>query len=158
MNTAHKLLVLTLFGVLSFQACNKSLVVKNVNYAQHIESVLIPNSEGIVTDIRYGLSYSILPFQFEEFQDTSSVQVSEVRMIRNKNGYYFITADKFKHVYVMMPKRGELKLENKILVSEGGLFSPALNWRNPIIQLITDSNEDVILLNENGIYNGEVPS
>ena len=149
-------LAFVVLGVLFLQACNKSLVVKNVNYAQQIESVLIPDAEGNVTDIR--LSYSILPFQYEEFEDTTSVQVSEVRMIRNNQGYYFITADKFKHVYVMAPKKGELKLEKKILVDEEGLYSPAFNWREPVVQLIDDSNNMVILLNEKGIYKGEVTS
>lgn len=151
-------LAFVVFGILFFQACNKSLVVKNVNYAQQIESVLVPDENGTVTDVRYGLSYSILPFQYEEFEDSSSVQVNEVRMIRNNQGYYFITADKFKHVYVMAPKRGELKLEKKILVDEEGLYSPAFNWREPVVQLITNSNDIVILLNEKGIYKGEVSS
>ncbi len=151
-------LAFVVFSVLFLQACNKSLVVKNVNYAQQIESVLVPDSDGIVTDVRFGLSYSIMPFQYEEFEDTTSVQVSEVRMIRNNQGYYFITADKFKHVYVMAPKRGEFKLEKKILVDEEGLNAPAFNWRNPVVQLIYGSRNVVILINENGIYKGEVTS
>ncbi|MFV1885508.1 MAG: hypothetical protein ACMZ7B_13545 [Balneola sp.] len=151
-------LAFVLLTTFFLQACNKSLVVKNVNYAQQIESVLIPDENGNITDVRYGLSYSILPFQYEEFRDTTSVMVSEVRMIRNHQGYYFITADKFKHVYVMSPKRGELKLEKKILVDEDGLLSPAFNWREPVVQLIDNSNDMVILLNEKGIYVEEVTS
>ncbi len=151
-------LAFVLLSTFFLQACNKSLVVKNVNYAQQIESVLIPDSEGNVTDLRHGLSYSILPFQFEEFNDSSSVMISEVRMIRNHQGYYFITADKFKHVYVMAPKRGEFKLEKKILVDADGLLSPAFNWRDPVVQLIDETNNVAILLNENGIYVEEITS
>ncbi|MEQ9266052.1 MAG: hypothetical protein RLN81_12560 [Balneolaceae bacterium] len=138
------------FGFL--QACNKSFVVKNVNYAQHIESVLTPDSNGVVEDVRYGLSYSILPFQFEEFQDSSKVMISEVRMMRNSDGFYFITADRFKNVYVMKPQKGELKLEKKILVSESGLASPVFNWRKPVVQLIDKVSAETYLLNEKGIY------
>lgn len=151
-------LAFALLTTFFLQACTKSLVVKNVNYAQQIESVLIPDNDGTVTDVRQGLSYSILPFQYEEFNDTTSVIVTEVRMIRNHQGYYFITADKFKHVYVMSPNRGELKLEKKILVDEDGLLSPAFNWREPVVQLIDDSNNVAILLNEKGIYVEEVAS
>lgn len=154
----NNLLAFIVFSMLFLQACNKSLVVKNVNYAQQIESVLIPDAEGIVTDVRHSISYSILPFQYEEFQDSSDVLLTEVRMIRNNEGYYFITADKFKHVYVMAPKKGELKLKKKILVDEDGIFAPAFNWRAPLVQLIDNSNEAIILLNEKGIYKGEVPS
>ncbi len=151
------ILSLVVLGVLFLQACNKSLVIKNVNYAQKIESVLIPDSKGKVSDIRYGISFSILPFQFEEFKDSSSVQISEIRMIRNNLGYYFITADNFKNVYVMTPIKGQLKLEKKIQVNENGLFSPVFNWRVSEVELIENSN-NVILLNEKGILKGEVTS
>lgn len=146
-------LLVLVAGAFIFQGCNKSLVVKNVNYAQQLETVLVPDSNGDVNDVRHGISYSILPFQFEEFQDTSSVQVTEVRMIRNSDGYYFITADKFKHVYVMAPKQGELKLKKKILVDEQGLLSPAFNWRAPDVQLVNKQTNEVYLMNEEGISN-----
>lgn len=152
--------VLTFFLLSTFllQACNKSFVVKNVDYSQQIESVLIPNSEGIITDIRNGLSFSILPFQEEEFKTEIEYdsQIKEVRLIRNKNGYYFITADKFKHVYVMIPKKGELKMKKKILIDENGLYSPAFNWREPAVQLIDATNNTSILLTEKGIVKEEV--
>lgn len=153
MNSSKK--IIWAFLITSFffvQACNKSFVVKNVNYAQHIESVLTPDSEGVVNDVRYGLSYSILPFQFEEFQDSSSVLISEVRMMRNSEGFYFITADRFKNVYVMKPQKGELKLEKKILISESGVISPVFNWREPVVQLIDKVSSEIYLLNEKGIY------
>ncbi len=148
----HKISLFVLVaGALVFQGCNKSLVVKNVNYAQQLETVLVPDSNGDVKDVRHGISYSILPFQFEEFQDTSSVQVTEVRMIRNSDGYYFITADRFKHVYVMAPKQGELKLKKKILVDEQGLLSPAFNWRVPNVQLVNRQTNEVFLMDEEGL-------
>lgn len=153
-----KLFVLIVIAIPLLMACNQSLVVKHVNYAQQIESVLIPNDDGIVTDVRYGISYSIMPFQYEELKDTTSILIKEVHMIRNNLGFYFITADQFKHVYVMYPREGALKLEKKILVEEEGLYSPAFNWRDPAIQLINDSSKTVILLNEKGIYKDEVAS
>ena len=156
---ALKKVILSLFVlvVLFLHACNKSLVIKNVNYAQLIESVLIPDSEGKISDIRYGISFSILPLQFEEFKDSSSVKITEIRMIRNNLGYYFITADSFKNVYVMAPNNGLLKLEKKILVNENGLFSPVFNWRFSAVELI-ENTDNVILLNEKGILKGEVTS
>ena len=153
----HKktLLALLFVSVLFASACNKSLVVKNVNYAHQIETVLTPDEHGTVTDVRHGLSYSIMAFQLEEFRDTSSVMITEVRMIRNTEGYYFITAEGFKHVYVMAPKRGELKLEKKILVSEQGINSPAFNWRKPVVQLVDQNNKNIYLLTEKGVQEPE---
>jgi len=156
---AQKKVILSfvVIGVLFIQACTKSLVIKNVDYAQKIESVLTPDSDGNISDIRYGISFSILPFQFEEFKDSSSVQISEIRMIRNNLGYYFITAESFKNVYVMAPNKGELKLEKKIQVNENGLYSPVFNLRVSVVELIENS-KNIILLNEKGILKEEVTS
>lgn len=149
----HKLPLIAFVTIMAvFTGCNKALVIKNVDYSQQIETVLTPDEHGIVHDIRHGISYSVLPFQYEETQDSSVVTVSSVRMIRNAEGYYFITAEGFKHVYVMEPKKGQLKLKKKILVNEKGLNSPAFNWRRPIVQLLDRSAKQVYLLNENGIY------
>ena len=52
------------------------------------------------------------------------------------NGYYFITANKFKNVYVFKADDGELVLENKILISESGMETPAMNQRKPFVELI----------------------
>ena len=80
-------------AVLLFASACKTFEVKNVNYAQQVESVLTPTDNGDVTDSRYGIAFNILPFQYEEMKDSSSVLVDEVRLIRNQNGFYFITAD-----------------------------------------------------------------
>ena len=144
-------------ALLLMSAC-KTFEVKNVNYAQQIESVLIPTNEGVVNDSRYGISFNILPFQYQEIQDSSSVFVDEVRLIRNSNGYYFITATGFQNVYVMEPIKSELKLKEKITVSEEGLKAPAFNLRSPFIQLIDTKTSEVYTLNEKGIKREEKKS
>lgn len=141
--------------VLLFTSACKTFEVKNVNYAQQVESVLVPTESGEVTDSRYGISFNILPFQFEELQDSSSVQVSEVRLIRNHNGFYFITANGFNSVYVMEPTKGALKLKEKINVSESGLIKPAFNLRSPFVQLIDTETSETYTLNEKGIKKEE---
>ena len=136
-------------------ACNRALVVQNVNYSQSLESVLTPDETGTVTDVRYGLSFNILPLQFEEHQDTSSTNIDKVRLIRNKEGFYFITAQGFKHVYVMEPKANALKLKKKVLVSEQGLLAPAFNQRPAYIQLLDTATSQVYNLNQKGMYKEE---
>ena len=76
-------------------------------------------------------------------------------MIRNREGYYFITANNFKHVYVMVPKEGSLKLKKKILVDENGINSPAFNWRDPVVELINRDTKEVISLNSKGTLKAE---
>lgn len=135
-------------------AC-KTFVVKDVNYSQQIESVLTPNSNGEVRDSRYSLSFNILPFQFQETKDSSSVSVEEVRLIRNSEGFYFITANGFSNVYVMEPIKNGLKLKKKIQISEQGLASPAFNLRTPYVQLVDKKTSQTFSLNEKGIQNKE---
>ena len=73
---------------------------------------------------------------YEEFNDSSAYKNKEVRVLRNMNGYYFITSDKFKNVYVFEADDGALVLENKIFISESGIENPALNQRKPFVELI----------------------
>lgn len=138
-------------------AC-RTFVVKDVNYAQQIESVLQPNEKGEVYDTRHALSFNILPFQYEEFEDSSSVKVKEVRLIRNTDGFYFITADGFSNVYVMEPVKGGMKLKTKIKVSENGLAAPAFNLRAPYVMLIDRETAKTFTMNQKGIQQREEQS
>ncbi len=147
------LLILLLVGT----AC-RTFVVKDVDYAQQIESVLHPDENGEVYDARHALSFNILPFQYEEFQDSSSVKVKEVRLIRNTAGFYFITADGFSNVYVMEPIKSGMKLKNKIRVSESGLVAPAFNLRAPYVMLIDRETTKTVTMNQKGIQNREKQS
>ena len=91
-----------------------------------------------------------LPLLFQEFNDSSSVAGKELRVIRNKAGYYFITGTGFKNVYVFMPVENGMMLDNKIVISENqALSSPVMNQKAPNIELIDGSVK--YLLNNKGI-------
>jgi len=145
-------------AVFLFTSACKTFEVQNVNYAQQVESVLEPSQNGQVTDSRYGISFNILPFQYQEMEDSSSVLINEVRLIRNQNGYYFITANGFSNVYVMEPIENGLKLKEKIKISESGLIKPAFNLRSPFVQLIDTETSETYTLNEKGIKKAEKQS
>jgi len=138
-------------GLLSFSACNNALVIEDVNYAQFVESVLIPDEHGVVTDYRNSLSFSIQPIAVQEFGEDTSEEISQIRLIRNQDGFYFITADQFKHVYVFEPKTGELKLKETIAISENVMESPVFNWRDPYVEIIANYRDETHYLNEKGI-------
>jgi hypothetical protein len=138
-------------AVFMFTSACKTFEVQNVNYAQQVESVLVPTQNGQIDDSRYGISFNILPFQYQEMNDSSSVMVNEVRLIRNHSGYYFITANGFNNVYVMEPIDSGLKLKEKINISETGLIRPAFNLRSPFVELIDTETSKTYTLNENGI-------
>ena len=138
-------------GLFSITACNKAFIIEDVNYAQYVESVLIPDENGIISDYRNSLSFSVASISDLEFGEDHNETISEIRLIRNRNGYYFLTADQFKNVYVFEPKKGELKLKETIEISELGLQSPVFNWRDPYVEIIANNREETHYLNEKGI-------
>ena len=146
-----KVTLLLSFLLLTVLACNKTFVIEDVNYAQYVESVLIPDEQGFVSDIRNNISFSINELSNEEFGENSDTEVNEIRLIRNHQGYYFITADQFKNVYVFEPKRGQLKLKETIEVSMDGLQAPVFNWRDPYVEIIANNQVETHYLNERGI-------
>lgn len=131
--------------------CGQSLTISDVNYGQSLEAVLEPDEDGDVTDARNGIEFNVKPLQFEETEDTSSVTTEEIRMIRGSEGFYFITAPGYKNVYVMAPEANELKLENKIEISEDGLGSPAFNQRDSHIQLVDQETDETYSLDSEGL-------
>lgn len=144
--------IILLASIVMLGTACKTFVVKNVNYSHQIESVLTPDEDGTVTDVRHGITFNVTPFQKQEFgENDSTYQIKEVRLIRNAEGFYFITANQFKNVYVMEPGNGSLKLKNKIKVSEERISEPAFNMRDGVVQLVKVESNEVITMNQNGI-------
>ena len=106
--------------------------------------------KGNVIEQRYSFTLNVKPLFFEEFQDSTNYIGKEVRIIRDKAGYYFITAKEFKNVYVFKSIESGMQLENKILISEQrGLTAPAFNQKSPNIELLDNPNK--YLLNFKGL-------
>lgn len=131
--------------------CTQTLVIKEVDYSQPVETVLEPGEQGQVTDAENNISFNILPLQYRETKDTTSVTTEEIRMIRGKEGFYYITASGYQHVYVMAPEKGSLKLEKQIKINSEGLQDPAFNQRNPYVQLLNKSTGETYALTKKGI-------
>lgn len=132
----HSLTALTLIAIAFLAGCKQSMVLSRVDYSQSIETVLTPNKQGVVKDMQHGLTFNILPLQYAETQDTTSVTTREIRYIRGQEGYYYITAPNYRHVYVMAPEQNRLKLKKKLKVSDSGIAQPALNQRTSYVQLV----------------------
>jgi len=135
-----RLIILFLFLILLIAACSV-LTLQPANFGWPIESVLPVDDEGKVTDDRYSIEINTVGLFFDEFQDSLSYRGKEVRMIRDNQGFYFLTASDFKNVYVFKVDEGKLVLENKIFISEFGLQTPAFNQRDPYIELIDGTNK-----------------
>jgi hypothetical protein len=142
-------LSLILFSIIT--ACS-TLTLQPANFAWPLESVLPVNDDGFVVEDRYSLEFNTKAIFFEEFQDSLAYIDREIRVIRDNQGFYFITGSNFKNVYVFKAVEGKLVLDNKIFISEFGLQTPAFNQREPYIELV-DGNHKMNLTSE-GIEGG----
>lgn len=132
----NKLVVLlSILCMVLLLSCS-SLTLENVDYGWPVESVTTVSPENMVSEGRYSLSFNIAPVAQEEFQDTTALRGSQIRILRDQDGYYFLTGPRFKHVYVFKPGRHELKEEKIIEISQTGLHNPALNLRPPYVELL----------------------
>ncbi len=147
-----KFVSLAIFVLLIAATGCSSLSLKPADFGWPVESVLKADGKGMVQENRYQVAFNIKPLLFAETGDSTNTAVT-VRVIRDPAGYYFITAPGFKHVYVFGTGDGALTLENKIMISEKGLSSPAFNARPPHVQLL-NSGDKPVLLTKSGIQEG----
>lgn len=115
-----------------------SLTIEQVDFAWPVESVETVNSMNRIEARRYALTLDVLPIAVAEFQDSSALLGATLRIIRNREGYYFITGPAFRNVYVFKPGAGSLILHTAIEVSSTGLRSPAFNQRPPVVELLDE--------------------
>jgi len=137
--------------VLAATACSV-LTLQPSDFGWPVEAVLPVDKDGTVSEERYSIEFNTVALFYEEFKDSLSYMNKELRMIRNNDGFYFITSTDFKNVYVFNASNGTLKLENKILISESGINKPAFNQRPPYIELIADGRK--FNLTKEGIEGG----
>jgi hypothetical protein len=145
-------LALIFAGLLIYSACS-TLTLQSANFAWPIESVLPVNDEGNVVDERYSVEFNTTPLFYEELKDSNAYAGKDIRLIRDKEGYYYMTANEFKNVYVFQAEEGKLILENKIPISETGIIRPAFNQRDTLIELV-DANNKTISLTHQGMEGG----
>ncbi|NMB81080.1 MAG: hypothetical protein GYA14_04625 [Ignavibacteria bacterium] len=143
-----RLFAISLILIITY-ACS-SLVLSPSDFSWPIENVLKVDDKGFISEDRYTFSISVKKLYFEEFKDSTNFAGKELRIIRDKLGYYYITGKEFKNVYLFMPIENGMKLEKKITISETESFSsPVLNQKSPNIELIDGSKK--YLLNSKGL-------
>ena len=143
-----KNLILVLI-LLTAVGCSQ-LTLEPSDFSWPIESVLEVNDEGNVIENRYSFTTNVNALFLEETADSSSYLNSSVRIIRDERGFYYLTANSFKNVYVFNVNDGKMILHQKILISEFGLDLPAFNQRKPYIEIL-DGEQHVMFINSNGI-------
>ncbi len=138
-----------------------SLTLENVNFGWPVESALTVSEKNTIDDVRYGLTCNVASLAVEEFQDTSALKGKILRVLRNPQGYYFVTGAGFNYVYVFGPGEGTLSLHKSISMGNTEkdepvrLADPALNQRPPNVELLDGKlrhllSPDGIIENEDG--------
>jgi hypothetical protein len=134
-----QLKILLIISSITLLAACSTLMLQPANFAWPLETVLKIDDEGNVKEDRYALNFNTKTLFFEETQDSLAYLDKTIRLIRNNEGYYFMTAVNFKNVYVFSVDKNAFALKTKILISETkGLSNPAFNQRSPYIELLDD--------------------
>ena len=118
-----------------------SLKLAPADFSWPVESVIHVGNKGTAVDDRYSISFSAKPLFFAETGDSLSYVNKDLRVIRDTLGYYYITSNNFKNVYVFKMGEGSFNLEEKILISENGISNPVFNQRPPYIELVTGNKQ-----------------
>jgi len=129
-----------------------SLKLTPAEFSWPIEAVLNIDNNGFVKEERNLVSFDTRALFLEETEDSSGYAGKTLHLIRNNEGFYFMTAAGFKNVYVFTVEKNAFVLENKISVNETGLLNPAFNQRKLFIELIDDGK--TFKLTSEGIEEG----
>lgn len=146
-----KIILLIIVGLIA-TSCS-TLTLTPAEFGWPIEGVMRIDNSGFVKEDRSAVWFDTKALFLEETQDSLGYAGKTLRVIRNHEGFYFMTAIDFKNVYVFGVDKNAFTLENKIQIGEVGLKNPAFNQRKPYIELI-DNGKSYKLTSE-GIEEGE---
>lgn len=130
-----------------------TLILQPADYSWPIEQAAKLDAKGDLVFKRYPLTINMKNLLFEESGDSTSVAKWTIQVIRDVRGYYFVTADRFKNVYVFTAADGAMKLHERIRINEKGMSNPALNLKPTFIQL-EQSGSPALMLTPEGIREG----
>ena len=128
---------LTIVVATLLSSCS-SLTLTPAEFSWPLESVLKIDNNGFVKEDRNSISFDTKALFLEETEDSLGYAGKTLHLIRNNEGFYFMTAVDFKNVYVFTVEENAFCLENKIQINETGLKDPAFNQRKPFIELLDD--------------------
>lgn len=137
--------VLILVSTVLLVAGCATIVLEPADFSWPVETVLMVNANGFISEERHTFDINTKPIFYEEFSDSNSYAGREIRIIRNKEGYYYLTGEGFKNIYMLQCIEGGMKLKKKLTVSDSlALKMPVLNQKLNGIELIDGSNKYLI--------------
>jgi hypothetical protein len=122
-----------------------TITIENVQFGWPVEVVATVDNANHVSSDRYGISFSVAKIAEREMNDSTALAGKLIRVLRNDEGYYFVTAAGFKNVYVFAPGEDRLSTESIIEVSSTGLQNPKLNLRPPYVEVLDNGGVHKLL-------------
>lgn len=125
-----KLLSTTLLGIALFVSGCASLKLEPADFSWFAEEILDVDAGGMVSARQFSVAFNVKPLLAKEFAADSMLakNTKEVRLIRDRAGFYYIIAKKFKSVYVFAPSDASLKMENSFAISQTEMKDPKFNF------------------------------
>ncbi len=131
------LILISMFTSLAMIGCT-SLQLQPADFSWAAEEIVEVGSKGMVDAKRYSIAFTVTPLLAKEFAaDTMAAKnTNEVRLIRDKAGFYYLTGKKFKNVYVLAQSDGALAVSSTIAISaEKAMDDPKFDQKDTYIEL-----------------------
>lgn len=140
-----------LAACLALSGC-ATVTIKPVDFSWSFESVMTADANGYVRAEPKTIAFNAGELFRAETDGRVAAAGKTVRIIRDADGYYFVTSPGFRHVYIFEGEDGRLRLKKKALVDENGMDKPFFNRRDQGIELV--ANGRTYLLSRKGIVSG----
>jgi hypothetical protein len=140
-----------LVAFLALPGC-ATVTLKPADFSWSFESVLTADASGYVKGEPKTIAFNANELFKAEKREPGAAAGSVVRVIRNADGYYFVTSPGFKHVYIFTGATGKLALKKRVLIAEQGMDKPFFNRRDQGVELV--ANGQTYLLGKKGIISG----
>lgn len=131
------LVMISAITALMIVGCS-SLQLQPANFSWAAEEVVQLGDQGMVDAKRYSVSFSITALLAKEFSadPAAAKNVQEVRLIRDKAGFYYVTGKNFKNVYVLSQGDGALGVSSTLAISaEKAMDDPKFDQKDSYIEL-----------------------
>lgn len=133
-----KILILVSAAAMVIIVGCSSLQLQPADFSWAAEEIVEVGAKGMVDAKRYSVAFNITALLQKEFAaDTMAAKgTKEVRLIRDKAGFYYLTGKKFKNVYVLAQSDGALAVSNTLTVSaEKAMDDPKFDQKDSYIEL-----------------------
>jgi hypothetical protein len=131
-----------------------SFKIENVTYGWSAEYIASPDDNGNFTVPKHSMVLNLTKV-FQEEKITDPPSKFNIHIIRDDEGYYFITSDKFIFVWVFESREKSLKLYDKLnLLDNKPLNDPKFNEQKPNVKLFMRDAKEFII-NKDGVVKKE---